>query len=181
MHDQLGVPAEWPSIADSVSRFVAHYFRGRSEVDTEDVVQEVLLHLLRSIRTAQVEGDLTSFAQMVARRRCIDALRRSYVSRRYVDASGADPAGLPVASPETPADESHERQQVRELLLRVRSRLTPRCQVVLDQLLLGMRLAEVARVLGTSAGAVRNRWFHCRQQIRSVLHEWGLHTEDLVG
>lgn len=181
MTGESGVPDNWVEIARGVERFVQRYFRGRPEVGVDDVAQEVLLHLLRCVRAGQVEGDLTTFAQVVARRRCIDALRRSYVSRRYVDASGADPAQLPVAAPDAQADVSHERAQVREIFLRVRSRLTPRCQTVLDQLLLGLRLVEVAQALGTSAGAVRNRWFYCRQQIRTVLHEWGLHTEDLVG
>ena len=179
--DGVQVPAEWGEITRRVGGFVERFFRGRPEVDPADVTQEVLLQLLRRLQAPAAGEDPLMLALVIARRRCIDALRRVYVSSRVLrgdplgEAAGGAGDGAPAA------DEAIERQEVRALLLRVRERLSPRCRVLLDQLLLGWRLAEAARALGTTAGAVRNRWFYCRRQIQEALAAWGFRREDLVG
>lgn len=179
--DGIQVPAEWGEITRRVEGFVERFFRGRPEVDLADVTQEVLLQLLRLLQPPAADQDPVKLALVVARRRCIDALRRVYVSSRTLgrEAAGEVAASLPDGAP--PADEAMERREVRALLLRVRERLSPRCRVLLDQLLLGWQLADVARTLGTTAGAVRNRWFYCRRQIQEALGAWGFRREDLVG
>jgi RNA polymerase sigma factor (sigma-70 family) len=161
-----------------VERFVARFFRGDTDVDVDDVVQETLLQLLRRFQSEGPAENPAALAIVVARRRCIDTLRRAYVSRRVLADEPADPS---FPSGGHPADEPAERSEVRELLLRARGRLSPRCRALLDQLLLGWRLADVARTLGTTAGAVRNRWFTCRRQIQELLAAWGFHRQDLVG
>jgi RNA polymerase sigma factor (sigma-70 family) len=177
----IQVPAEWGEITRRVEGFVGRFFRGRPEVDPADVTQEVLLQLLRRLQAPAARQDPLMLALVIARRRCIDALRRVYVSSRSLgrEAVGDVAAALPDGAP--PADEAMERREVRTLLLKVRERLTPRCRVLLDQLLLGWRLADAARALGTTAGAARNRWFHCRRQIQEALAAWGFRREDLVG
>jgi len=176
----IQVPAEWGEITRRVEGFVERFFRSRPEVDPADVIQEVLLQLLHRLQAPAAGQDPLMLALVIARRRCIDALRRVYVSSRLLSDLGGEPgAVVPDGSP--PADEAMERREVRTLLLKVRERLTPRCRVLLDQLLLGWRLADAARALGTTAGAARNRWFHCRRQIQEALAAWGFRREDLVG
>jgi RNA polymerase sigma factor (sigma-70 family) len=176
--EELRVPEGWPGISRQVEAFVGRFFRGVADVDVDDVVQETLLQLLQRCRSGRPVESPAALATVIARRRCIDALRRAYVSRRTL----AEDADAP-ASPEGAGDDEGpaERREVRGLLLRVRRRLSPRCRVLLDQLLLGWRLSDVARRLGTTAGAVRNRWFHCRRQIQDLIAAWGIRREDLVG
>lgn len=177
MEDVFEAPPDWQETSRRVEEFVRRFFRGRSEVDPDDVTQEVLLDLLRRVQQGEV-ADLARLATVIAHRRCIDALRRAYAGRRFTGLdTEAESDAIRVRTRET--DET-ERGEVRALFLSVRGRLTARCRAVLDQLLLGLRLAEVGRALGTSAGAVRNRWFFCRRQILALFEKRGLEAGDLI-
>jgi RNA polymerase sigma factor (sigma-70 family) len=173
------LPAEWSEITRRVERFVERFFRGRHEIDPADVTQDVLLHLLGRFLAGSVIDDPVAFALAIARRRAIDALRRSYASRRFLD--GAQRPDSMTGTGNTSLDDPMEQSEVRAIIQGLRVRLTPRCRVILDQLLLGLRLAEAASALGATAGAVRNRWFYCRRQILEALDAWGLQRSDLLG
>jgi RNA polymerase sigma factor (sigma-70 family) len=174
------VPDSWTEISGKVEGYVRRFFRRRPEVDPADLVQDILLQLLRRLQVpGPSDGDPQLLALVIARRRCIDALRRSYASSRVAGSDALDAIDLAAGSPM--ADERRERAEIRALLVKVRGHLTPRCRTILDQLLLGWRLADVAKTMGITSGAVRNRWFECRRHIRRLLQEWGIRKETLVG
>lgn len=118
---------------------------GRSELDVEDTVQEVLLAIHLKRHTWDRSRPLAPWAMTVARYKTIDALRRRG-RRVYVDVADFSET---LAAPEPEADGSGD-------LARLLMDLEPRQRAIVEGLSIEGRSArEVGRELDMSEGAVR--------------------------
>jgi RNA polymerase sigma-70 factor, ECF subfamily len=148
----------------------AHRFsRGfcRNPQDAEDLMQEVLVSLMRSIGTFRGDASLSTWTHVVARRACA-RLRKRGSRHLALDElpAGAEPPAATSAEP--PA--RHERRRLGEALERAIAAL-PMAQreVVVLRDVEGLPAAEVGRVLGLGERAVKSRLHRGRLALREAL------------
>jgi len=141
----------------------------RDPEDAEDVLQDTLLAMARSVRDFRGESSISTWLYTIARSYCIKKRRKSKfapVETHSLDAapglereSVADSARLP--------DEALADREVRQALERAIAALEPMYR---DVLLLrdeeGLTAPEVAKVLGIGVPAVKSRLHRARLQVR---------------
>lgn len=132
-----------------------------------DIMQETWLAIVRGIRGLDDPSRFRSWACRIVARRCADWVRRRRQDRRAADhlADRTSARPPPVHDGEEACDEV---RRLREAL----SGLPSDQRAVLTlHYLEGMKLEEIAGVLGIPAGTVKSRLFHAREQLRRVLEE----------
>jgi RNA polymerase sigma factor (sigma-70 family) len=135
-------------------------------VAAEDAVQESLVCLLRSIHTYDPARPFAPWLKVLV----FNTARRDHARGRREElheqaALGQEGEGLAPA-PGRGMDLARASQRVREAF----AHLSPRQREILDLVdLQGETPAEVARLLGLTAGAVRGQLFQARRAVRSVL------------
>ncbi|MGE5178163.1 MAG: sigma-70 family RNA polymerase sigma factor [Bacteroidota bacterium] len=138
----------------------------RDSDDAEDVMQEVLVSLVRSIPTIRGGSSLTTWAYTVARRAC-------HRQRRRAGRAGPAAPAPELPEPESPAPDPGAEMERRELetALRDAIRTLPpayREAVVLRDLE-GLPAREAARILGVSERALKSRLHRARIALRDRL------------
>lgn len=123
----------------------------RSDVEADDVAQEVMIAILRKLSTWRGEGTLQAWIDRIAVREAFLALRRARRARDRVDA-GADLQV--VADPSGPPDAYAERRRAVAALDQLSDE--QRHAIVLHHVL-GMSVAEVAEETGAPIETVRSR------------------------
>ena len=156
-------------LLELISGPVHRFSRGfcRDPHDSEDLVQEVLVSLLRSLDTFRGESSLTTWSYTVARRACVRLRKRNSRHAALDDEPGA--VELPAdRSAEPPA--RHERRRLGEALERAISELPPaQRDVLVLRDVEGLPAAEVGRVLGLGERAVKSRLHRARLVLRERL------------
>ena len=152
-----------------VSGSLYRFSRGfcRNPHDAEDVMQDVLVALLTSLRKFRGDASLSSWAYVVARNACARRRRRARPASLEQD----DPAAMKsIRDPGVEPDRAAERQELREALERGIARLPAALR---DVLVLrdveGLDAARVARQLGLSEAAVKSRLHRARLSLRATL------------
>ncbi len=140
----------------------------RDPHDAEDLVQDVLVTLMRTLPSFRGDSSLSTWTYTVARRAC--ARRRKQGQRMLAsDAS----ATREVERRADPGPSPHQRLERRELSVALENAISA-LPVVQKQALVmrdveGLSAAEVAEVLGIGERAVKSRLHRARVALRAVL------------
>ncbi len=160
-------------VADPALRFGRGFCR--DDHDAQDVMQDVLTSLVRSLAKFRGESALTTWAYTVARHACLRRRRRragAPETLASLDDVGSDGARGARALADRDADPARrfERRQMSELLERAIGSL-PKAQqeVLILRDVEGLRAGEVGRILGLSERAVKSRLHRARIALREAL------------
>ncbi|HEY7726832.1 MAG TPA: sigma-70 family RNA polymerase sigma factor [Candidatus Eisenbacteria bacterium] len=174
-------------LLDRMSRPIYRFGRDfcRNPEDAEDVMQEVLASLVRSLPSLRGDASLTTWAYTVARNACIRQRRRfgrAVVSLEGAAGGSSDGHRAPVRFAEGVLDPEREllRSEV-ETALRTGLASLPAAQrdAVLLRDVEGLPLGEVARVLRVGPRAAKARIHRGRAALRHALARL-LREEDAV-
>ncbi|MEZ5290969.1 MAG: sigma-70 family RNA polymerase sigma factor [Vicinamibacterales bacterium] len=140
--------------------------------NAEDVSQDTLLAMVRSLKQYRGDADLASWLYAIARHACLKRRRRTKSSPAVcapLDGLGpadADRLAAPDASPETvvAAAEATARLHAAIRLLEVSQR-----DVLVLRDVMGLTAPETARALGLSVAAVKSRLHRARTAVRASL------------
>ena len=143
----------------------------RQPEDAEDILQESLLAIARSVRTFRGQSSLSTWIFTIARRFCIKRRRQASATASAaalvtLDAGLSDdlPAGDP--TPYEQAETAEAWRQVHAAL----SELDPGAREVLVlRDIEGLSAREVAQVVGASVSAVKSRLHRARGELRERL------------
>lgn len=164
----------------------------RDTDDAKDVMQEVLVSLVRSLPTIRGGSSLTTWAYTVARRACLrqrlrearggvgprragarrgDVARRGQARRGAMAASGGEPNGQEAAAPlsSDPANETERRELERALEAAIHALPPGYREAVILRDVEGLSAADAARVLGITERALKSRLHRARLALRDVL------------
>jgi RNA polymerase sigma-70 factor (ECF subfamily) len=135
----------------------------RSEVEAQDLYQEVFLKVYRSLGQFRLEARFSTWLYRVVTNVCLDHLRQQK-TRSEVPARETEEGELDYA--ETVADDREISRRLEEAL----SRLSPRERVVFElKHCQGMRLRAIGELCGTSEEAAKNSLFRAVQKLREEL------------
>lgn len=149
-----GSESAWLKIVETLGPPVRGFARARGAVEPEDVTQEVFLDAARNIGT--FHGDWAAFRSWVftiAYRRVADDHRHR--SRRVKTVAVPDGLEEMTPGPETPEDNILETERVSHLLRAMDGLNQVERDVVLLRVIAELDSAEVAEIVGKSAGNVR--------------------------
>jgi RNA polymerase sigma-70 factor (ECF subfamily) len=151
----------------------------RDSDDAEDVLQEVLVSLVRSLPGFRGDASLTTWAYTVARRACRrQRLRQARSALRPQRSPGPDGHaaaamnGSPadVADPGVDLERDAERGEIRAALRAALFELPPAYrEAVILRDLEGLPAREAARVLGVGERALKSRLHRARLALKSAL------------
>ncbi|MEK7348176.1 MAG: RNA polymerase sigma factor [Candidatus Eisenbacteria bacterium] len=143
----------------------------RDREDAEEIAQDVLASLVRSLARYRGEGTLSTWAYTVARHACIRRRRRSQRAADSLDAwreaGGAEPVDQdPRANPQGRL----ERRELREAIAAaLRSLPPPLREAVILRDVEGLSAREAAAVLRVTERALKSRLHRARLELRSRL------------
>lgn len=143
----------WRSIYSLFARPVIGYLRSRGASEPEDIAGEVFLQVVRDIDRFQGgENEMRAWIFTIAHHRFLDDVRTRKRRPVVVAPKEVLEAGGPVGDAESEAFSAIEESEVRRLL----DGLTRDQRDVLTlRLVGGLKIEEIARVLGKRAGAVQ--------------------------
>ena len=133
----------------------------------EDLVQDVLLELMRVLAAGRFEGrsSLRTFVERVAKYRCIDAVRRD---RRQALISWKDSGEPEPAHDDHPERQLAQRDEIR-LCRAVLDHLPESCRALLHRVLAEDTAYEVlAKEMGVATGTVKSRVARCRERANAL-------------
>jgi len=149
---QAGGDWAWRWLYSSVAPAAYGYLRARGASDPDDLLGEVFLHVVRGIRSfSGGEDAFRAWVLTIARRRLIDDLRRRSARPEVVWEADLEAIG-PIGDVELEALAGVEAARA---LGAIRELSPDQQDVVLLRLLGDLSLAEIARVVGKSVGAVK--------------------------
>jgi RNA polymerase sigma-70 factor, ECF subfamily len=149
---------------DDVARTLFHLVGNRP--DLEDLVQEVYLRLLKSIRGFRGEAQFKTFLYRVCANVAFMHLR--WWRRRREDLVDELPECIALGDPERAAQATQSLRLVQLAL----SKLTARKRVVfVYHELLGMGPEEIAEAVGATYNTVRSRLHHARSEFTAAMQE----------
>ena len=147
---------------------IKHLVSGRLNWSDEadDVVQEVFLSALKSLKGFRSQSRLSGWLTQIAVNRCHSHWRKVGVQRKVLASAARVVEQIPPPEPETVAMERETfgrvRQAVQDLPQHYR-------QVVVLRYLKETPMAEVAGVLAISPALVRLRLYRARKRLRELL------------
>lgn len=143
----------WRTIYSLFARPVIGYLRSRGAAEPEDLAGEVFLQIVRDIGRFQGgESEMRSWIFTIAHHRLLDEARSRKRKPVVVAPKEVIEAGAPVGDAESEAFDAIEGAEVRRLL----DGLTRDQRDVLTlRLVGGLKIEEIARVLGKRSGAVQ--------------------------
>ena len=166
---QAGEPRAFEQLVAGHIGQVRRYARALAprEADADDLAQEALLKVHRSLRSFRYQAAFTTWLFAVVRTTFLDLARsasRRGVERSLVEADAQAPAGAPLADEQLADAQERERvwAALRQVPLEFRSAL-----VLFD--LEGHSYDEVAVIEGIPVGTVRSRLSRGRAQLRRLL------------
>ena len=147
----------------------------RSEVEAQDLYQEVFLKVYRSLGQFRLEARFSTWLYRVVTNVCFDHLRqqktRSEVPARETAEGELDYVGT--LADDRPGLNPERALQAREISRRLEEalgRLSPRERVVFElKHCQGMRLRAIGELCGTSEEAAKNSLFRAVQKLREEL------------
>jgi RNA polymerase sigma-70 factor (ECF subfamily) len=158
-----------------VSKPIYRFSRGfcRDAHDAEDVVQDVLVSLVRALRQFRGDASLSTWAYAIARRACMRQRRRRAHAPRHIESleHATDSRELALASGgDHDPVVRHERRELRAALERAIGALPSglREALVLRDVE-GLSAREAGRVLGIGERALKSRLHRARLLLRDTL------------
>lgn len=158
----------------------------KDEDAAQDVVQEAFLNMYRKLSTFRGDAQFSSWIYRVVVNAALIRLRK--VRRRAE--IGMDDLGTDVADEEAvfstrphwqvQADEAAQNSELREQILLAVDELDPKYQVVFVlREVEGLALADIAKVLELSEGAVKTRLHRARLYLQAALEPYLGRAEDI--
>jgi RNA polymerase sigma-70 factor, ECF subfamily len=160
-------------VSDPALRFGKGFCR--DDHDAQEIMQDVLTSLVRSLSTFRGEAALTTWAYTVARNACLRRRRRranAPLVLESLDAPDGEAARGALAVPDHDDDPARrfERRQLSELVERaIRALPTAQREVLVLRDVEGLSAGEVGRVLGIGERAVKSRLHRARVALRETL------------
>lgn len=140
----------------------AYPFRRRLDFQWEDVLQEIRLEVIRSLRAQRFRGDSTlkTYLWRVAGYVCINHVRRLSQWRT------ADCEGLLERRPSPEVDPLARvlRQEAEQVRLEVVAQMPEDCRSLWRLILQGRSFRQIGELLGASEGSLRVRAWRCRRK-----------------
>jgi RNA polymerase sigma-70 factor (ECF subfamily) len=168
MTPHLTVP--WEEIYGNLRGFVGRRIRNSADVD--DVVQAVMLRLVKGLGTLRDSERLHPWIYRTARNVIIDHYRAT-ASRREVgsaDEGGGDDEGTSISIAQE--DEGVALQELAACLASMLRQLdSPYQEAVMETELRGVTQAEAAKRAGISFSGMKSRVQRARKQLRTTLEE----------
>jgi RNA polymerase sigma-70 factor (ECF subfamily) len=137
--------------------------------DAEDVLQETLLTMARSVHDFRATSTLSTWLYTIARSFCIKKRRRSKFAPSASESleAASEEYGARVPDPRRGPEEELADRQVEALLAEAISRLDPMYREVLVlRDVEGLPAAQVAEVVGITVEAVKSRLHRARRMLR---------------
>ncbi|MCC7534910.1 MAG: sigma-70 family RNA polymerase sigma factor [Deltaproteobacteria bacterium] len=135
--------------------------------DLEDVVQEVFVHVYRSLRSFRGDAKLSTWLHRLAVNVTLMHLRRARSRPRFADVPVPEaPHDLDVGSPQRHAERA---ERVRALYRALETLTEKKRTVFVLHDLEGLPAKEVAEIVGAPVLTVRTRLFYARREILSAL------------
>ncbi len=151
---------------DALYRVCCAYVR--DEADRQDIYQEVLVHVWRSLDGFRGQSNLGTWMYRVAVNTCLGWLRHE--KRRWRTLEKAGEEQLTALSSTGPSIESSPGDAVRQLYACI-ARLSPVDRLLISLYLEEMQSAEIGPVLGLSEGNVRVKLHRIKDQLREMLEK----------
>jgi RNA polymerase sigma-70 factor (ECF subfamily) len=158
-------------------RFAKSFARGSSDAD--DLAQEALIKIYRSLRSYRFESSFSTWMYRVTRNAFMDAWRHSARLERAASAAGDDWAG----DSHAPApDEVLLQAEKRERLWSAIRQIAPEFRGVLVLCdVEGMSMSEVAAIENLPEGTVKSRLHRGRAQLAVLLRPEAVEDERSAG
>lgn len=172
---RAGDPGALRRLLETLSAPVYRFGRRfcRNPEDAEDLMQEALAALVRTLPRWRGEAALSTWAYTVARNTCGRMRRRRAGAPARVESLEDAPARLAALRVAAPGDDparAYERSALADALERALAALPPaQREVVLLRDVEGLSAPEVARVLGLGETAVKSRLHRGRLALRRAL------------
>lgn len=144
----------------------------RHSADAEDVLQESMLAIARSVRSFRGDSSVSTWLFKVTRSFCIKKRRHKKLeperSESLDDLRRRAPAELTSSDPD-PLEQAETGELWRQVHEAVQ-RLDPaHKEIVLLRDIEGLRAKEVAEIIGISVGAVKSRLHRARRELRDLV------------
>lgn len=171
-------------LRDQLVRGVERSFanRGVDRAFAEDISQDALLRILKSLPSFEERSQFTTWAMAIAVRTAISELRRRHfqdISLNQAIANGAEYLHL-TDSDQSSAGESIDKQALfDELRDRVETDLTSRQREVIQALLGGMPVETIAEKLGMTRNAVYKQMYDARLKLKRSFEAGGTSSEEI--
>jgi len=156
--------------------------RGKDETFCEDVAQESLLKILKSLDSFEGRSKFTTWAISIAIRTGISQLRRKHFKDVSLDAiSGGGDLSFDVAdvSASDPQQQAAKNSMLSTLSNLIDDELTEKQRVVVRSLLGGMPVEEIAHRTGSNRNAVYKMFHDARKRLKNGFESAG-HSADEV-
>ena len=148
---------------DALYRVCCAYVR--DEADRQDLYQETLIHIWRSLDAFRGQSNLGTWMYRVAVNTCLGWLRREQRRSRILERARQEQALAPdVAEPNPPSTAAEEVQQLYACI----ARLAPVDRLLASLYLEEMATTQMAAVLGISEGNVRVKLHRIKNQLREM-------------
>jgi RNA polymerase sigma factor (sigma-70 family) len=152
-----------PALLERLRPSLMRFFRRRrgTDVDTEDLVQEVFVRLARHAGGEEVIRQPERYVFRVATNVLRDRLRRGAVRRSGDHVTLSDPE---IVGEAPSAEQVHQGRELLERVLAVLDELTPKCRTTfLLHRFEGLSYSQIARRLGVSRSAIEKQMMHVIQ------------------
>ena len=134
-----------------------------SDADVEDILQEVYVAVFMKLDTFD-GGHFKAWVHKIVTNMCLDFLRK----QRLVLVPEDEVGDLADGNEETIPSEWLDRAEKRRDIIRIIDALPPGQRMAVTMFYLeGLPVAEIAEVMGTTTGTVKNHLYHGRQAIKA--------------
>jgi RNA polymerase sigma-70 factor (ECF subfamily) len=164
-----GDPAAFTRLVDTyggkIHALVRRY--ASTEADAEDITQESLIEICRSIGSFRGESALSTFIYRIAVNRCLKYRER----QQRLPEGSVSLDGLPFAADDTqdPMRQATRNELAQEVNSALRTLSEGHREVVILHEMHGLTYAECADVLKVPIGTVKSRLFHAFARLRERL------------
>jgi RNA polymerase sigma-70 factor (ECF subfamily) len=146
-HDQEALAQLYEEHFDKIYRYVT--LRIGNEMEAEDVTQQVFVNTLQSISSFKWRGiSFSAWLFRIAHNQAVDYLRKKKRAAIPLDESLAD-------SDSNPQLVAEDKQDIEQLLQATKKLTEAQREVISLRFTSGLPIAEVAKVMGKSQGAVK--------------------------
>ncbi|MFP4634996.1 MAG: RNA polymerase sigma factor [Nitriliruptoraceae bacterium] len=164
---RTGDPAAWSALYHDIAPVLIGYLRAQHLPDADDVAGEVLLEVARDLgRFDGGPGQFRSWVLTIAHHRLIDARRRD--ARRPADPTAVEDLHAPPSS-DDPEAEVVADIGLGELEPALATLTEDQRTVLLLRVIADLSIAEVARITGRRAGAVKQLQRRATAALRQAL------------
>lgn len=160
----------WAQLRLGVMRRLRVLLRGLPNAAVEDVAQEVLLGLHRSIALNGPPQGIDALVTVICRRKAASALRRLRVERRHIvhDEAAVHRARSRWPGPDDELSRVERAWEAQRILESIRAQ-GAQSEAIVRGRLQGLGYRDIAAPLGITADAARQTWHRCAVQVKREL------------